>query len=258
MYEKFVTYDEVDEWSHFAAAAAEYQLNDRTAFNFLNRFSLTQSINEGPLVPEQDAAGDDIEDVPDSEVRRDDVYRNHAALSMAHNFTARTVGNFAVVNDYYDSDRANTSKSFSLATTGDLEYALSARDKLGGGAGFSWQRYDDVRGQPESDTFIYRLFASWVHNFGADTELKIQVGPAVIYTDQKKADGTSADVYPHFEVTGGKTIREAYAALGLNVPSDVQDLGGNSLLADLDDELISLAELHVDLDLVVLEGNERE
>ncbi len=229
VYQKFVTYDDADDLSHFAAAAAEYQFNDQTVISFLERFSATQSINQGSLIPEQDVAGDDIEDVPDSEVRRDDVFRNHAAVSLAHNFTARTIGNISVTHDYFDSERSNTSENFSLSAIGNLDYALTARDHVGGGAGFTWQQYEGVRGQPESDSFIYRLFASWIHNFGANTELKIQVGPALIYTDQKKTGSPTEDVFPHFEVVGSKTIEEAYDDLGLNVPGDVQDLDGNPL-----------------------------
>jgi hypothetical protein len=230
VYEKFVTYDEADDWSHFAAAAAEYQLNDQTVFNFLDQFRAAQSMNRGALIPEQDVTGEDIQDVPDSEVRREDVYRNHAVLSMTHNFGPRTVGSVAVVHDYFNSDRRNTSENFSLATTGNLDYAITARDRLGGGAGFTWQKYEGVRGQPESDSFIYRLFASWLHNFGDDTELKIQVGPALIYTDQNKANVSMVNVYPHFEVTEDMTIAQAYDRLGLNVPGDVQDLDGTPLM----------------------------
>jgi hypothetical protein len=230
VYEKFVTYDDADDLSHFAAAAAEYQLNDQTVFNFIERFSATQSMNRGALIPEQDAVGDDIQDVPDTEVRRDDVFRNHAALSATHNFGPRTIGSLAVEHDYFDSDRSNTSKNFSLATTGNLDYAVTARDRIGGGAGFTWQRYDGVTGQPESDSFIYQLFGSWIHNFGDDTELRIQVGPALINTDQQKAGNPLVNIYPHYEVMGDKTIAEAYSDLGLNVPGDVKDLDGSPLL----------------------------
>jgi hypothetical protein len=232
VYEKFVTYDEADELSHFAAAAVQYQFNDKTALSFLNRFSKTQSMNQGALIPEQDASGDDIQDVPDSEVRRDDIYRNHAALSMTHSFGPRTVGSLEVAHSYFDSDRSNTAENFSLATTGNLEYAVTARDRVGGGAGFTWQNYEEVRGQPESNSYIYRLFASWVHNFGEDTELKVQVGPALIDTKQKKASSFTVDVYPHFVVTAATDVDGAYDALGLNIPGDVKDLDGMLLDPD--------------------------
>jgi hypothetical protein len=251
VYEKFVTYDEADDLSHFAAAAAEYQFNDKTAFSFLERFSKTQSMNRGALVPEQDAAGDDIQDVPDSEVRRDDIFRNQASLSMTHNFGPRTTGSLGVEHSYFNSDRKNTAENFSLATTGNLDYAVTARDRIGGGAGFTWQQYEEVTGQPESDTFIYRLFASWVHNFGDDTELMVQVGPALINTNQKKSSGSTVDVYPHFVVTGDTDVAGAYSNLGLNVPGDVKDLDGNLLDPDT---LVSAGSVLVPEDTTCLMG----
>jgi hypothetical protein len=108
VYEKFVDYGDLDELSHFIYGGIEYQFNDRTSIVLTDRFSLTQSVNRGPLIAEQDLAGDEIQEVPDNEVRRDDVYLNRALLSVQHSFTPHTVGQFDVSYDYFDSDRRNT------------------------------------------------------------------------------------------------------------------------------------------------------
>ena len=85
-------------------------------------------------------------------------------------------------------------------------HTLTARDQVGLGGGTTWQRFDGVRGQPQTDTFIFRLTGSWIHNFGQDTELTLRAGPAVIYTDQESGRAGSEDLYPHQLVANMKTI----------------------------------------------------
>lgn len=232
VYEKFASWTEADEWSHFANGALDYQLSDRTRLSLSENFRFAQSLNRGPLVAQTDASGNDIQFVPNTEVRREDVYLNTASASVFHNFTAHTVGEFTVSHNFFDSERNNTSKNNSVSGFANVMHALTARDQVGLGGGATWQRFDDVRGQPQTDTFIFRLTGSWIHNFGQDTELSLQGGPAVIYTDQESGRTGSEDLYPFELVANGKTIAQAYDALGLNVPADVQDLNGTSLSKD--------------------------
>jgi hypothetical protein len=230
VYEKFVTWTEADDWSHFAYGALDYQLGDRTRFSFSENFRYTQSLNRGPLVPNEDASGSDIQAVPETDIERDNIYRNTATASMFHNFTAHTQGEFTVTYDYFDSDRANTSTNNVISGFATLMHALTSRDQVGLGVGTTWQRFDRVRGQPQTDNYIFRLTASWIHNFGQDTELTLRAGPAVIYTDQDNASTGSELLYPHTLVRSRKTINQAYAALNMPVPGDVQDPNGNPLL----------------------------
>jgi hypothetical protein len=231
VYEQFVTWTEADELSHFANGALDYQLSDRTLLSLSENFRLSQSLNQGPLVANEDASGNDIDFVPETEVLRKDVYRNTASASVFHNFGARTQGEFTVTHDFFDSELANTSKNNSVSGFMNVMHSLTARDQVGLGGGATWQRFDGVRGQPRVDTFIFRLTGSWIHNFGQDTELTLQAGPAVIYTDQESARTGSEDLYPFKLVTNTKTIGQAYAAIGLNVPADVKDLNDNPLAA---------------------------
>lgn len=230
VYEKFVTWTEADAWAHFAHGALDYQLSDRTLLSLSENFRFAQSLNIGPLVPNEDASGGDIQAVPETDVEREDIYRNTASASVFHTFAAHTQGEFTVSHDFFDSERTNTSKSNSVSGFANVMHALTARDQLGLGAGTTWQRFDRVQGQPESDTFIFRLTASWIHNFGQDTELTVRAGPAVIYTDQDSGQTGSERLYPHVFVGSAKTIAQAYSALNLAVPGDVQDLDGNPLM----------------------------
>ncbi|MCH8890520.1 MAG: hypothetical protein IH827_05540 [Myxococcales bacterium] len=231
VYEKFVTWTDADDLSHFVHGALEYQLSDQTLLSLSENFRFAQSLNRGPLIANEDASGTDIEPVPETEVQRKDVYWNTASASVIHNFSAHTQGEFTLSQAYFDSERANTSKNNTVSGFANVMHSLSARDQLGLGGGVTWQRFDGVRGQPQSDTFIFRLAGSWIHNFGQDTELIVRAGPAVIYTDQQNDRTTSEALYPFKLVAGTPTIGQAYAALGLELPADVQDLNGTPLLA---------------------------
>ena len=226
-----MSWTEADDWSHFAHGALDYQLSDRTLFSFSENFRFAQSLNRGPLVANQDADGTDIEFVPNTEVRREDVYLNNASASVFHNFTAHTQGEFTVSHNFFDSERKNSSKNNTVSGFANVMHTLTARDQVGLGGGTTWQRYESVRGQPQTDTFIFRLTGSWIHNFGQDTELTLRAGPAVIYTDQEGGRTGSDNLYPFKLVVNTKTIGQAYSAIGLNVPADVQDLNGNPLSA---------------------------
>ncbi|HXV35668.1 MAG TPA: hypothetical protein VEC18_00875 [Myxococcota bacterium] len=229
VYEVFATYDEANDLSHFAHGALQYQLSDLTTFHFSEDFRLVQSLNQGPLVANEDAVGNDINFVPETEVRREDVYRNTAMAWMVHNFSASTQGEFTISHDYFNSDVSNTSTNNSVTGYANLMHALSASDRIGLGGGTTWQRFDSVQGQPQTDSFIFRLMASWIHNFGQDTELTVRAGPAVIYTDQANGKTRFGDQYPHVVVPTARTIAQAYAAIGQSVPTNVQDLDGNPL-----------------------------
>lgn len=230
VYEKFVTWTDADDLSHFVHGALEYQLSDQTLLSLSENFRFAQSLNRGPLIANKDATGTDIEPIPETEVQHDDVYWNTASASVIHDFSAHTQGEFTLSQAYFDSERDNTSKNNSLSGFANVMHSLTARDQLGVGGGVDWQRFDGVRGQPQSDTFIFRLIGSWIHNFGQDTELIVRVGPAVIYTDQNNGRTTSEDLYPHF-VVNGLTIGDAYDALGLKVPTQLFDLNGVTLNA---------------------------
>jgi hypothetical protein len=229
VYEKFASWTEADDWSHFAHGALDYQLSDRTLFSFSENFRYSQSLNRGPLVANQDADGTDIEFVPNSEVRREDVWLNNASASVFHNFSAHTQGEFTVSHKFFDSERKNSSKNNTVSGFANVMHTLSARDQVGLGGGTTWQRFESVRGQPQTDTFIFQLTGSWIHNFGQDTELTLRAGPAVIYTDQEAGRTGSESLYPFKLVANTKTIAQAYSAVGLNLPADVQDLNGNPL-----------------------------
>ncbi len=231
VYEKFASFTEADEWSHFANGALDYQLSDRTRVSLFENFRFAQSLNRGPLVAQTDASGNDIDFVPNTEVRREDVYLNTARASVFHNFTAHTQGEFTISHNFFDSERKNTSKNNSVSGFANVMHALTARDQVGLGGGATWQRFEGVRGQPQTDTFIFRLTGSWIHNFGQDTELIVQGGPAVIYTDQKNGRSGSGEQYPRQLVANMKSVAQAYAAIGLSVPVDAMYVDGTPAAA---------------------------
>ncbi len=230
VYEKFVSLTEADDWAHFAHGAVDYQLSDLTQLSVSDSFRFAQSLNRGPLVANEDASGTEIDFVPNTEIQRDDVYRNTASAAVFHNFSAHTQGEFVVSHDFFDSDRANTSRNNSLSGFVNVMHSLTARDQLGLGGGTTWQRFDAVSGRPRTDTFIFRITASWIHSFGQDSELVLRAGPAVIHTDQQRGRSTVGDQYPHTLVANAKSVASAYAALGLSVPPDAMYLDGTPVV----------------------------
>lgn len=140
VYEKFVTWTDADAWAHFAHGALDYQLGDRTLMSLSENFRFAQSLNQGPLVPNQDSTGTDIEFVPDTDVQREDVYLNTAKAILTHNFTAHTQGEFTIKHDYFNSQRNNTSTNNSLSGFANVMTSLTSRDQVGFGGGTTTAR----------------------------------------------------------------------------------------------------------------------
>ncbi len=181
IYQKFVREDKFDKLSHFAGGTLDYRVGDKTSISLTENFRFTQSINQ----EDPGTVGTDIES-PRTETRRGDIYSNIARLEARHSFTPRVSGQSILTYEYFDSSNDNTAKNTSLAGLTSLSYAVGARDRIGGGGGVTRQQFDRVRGQPASETLTYRIFASWLHNFGQNTELSLRGGPALISTDQDK------------------------------------------------------------------------
>lgn len=234
IYEVFVKDTSLNELSHLASGELLWNLGDRTSLLLRESFSLTQQVNAGRLVPEEDLAGDPILEPPDSEVERSDIYRNNATALLRHNFTSRMTGQLNVSHAWFDSDQSDSIASQSLGGTGSLTYAVGARDRVGLGGGVSWQHYENNTYQPGSDTFTYRGFLSWIHQFGENTELNISGGPAYVTTNQDSPDPevTVAQI-PYYEVPADMTVDEVYDSLGLHTPSNVSDIDGNPLSGDM-------------------------
>ncbi len=223
-YQKFVQQDEFDKLSHFAGAVLDYQLGNKTSFTFTERFQLTQSVNQQSLGSDGDSTNVEVE----PETQRGDVYINNANFVARHIFTPRTSGQFSLTHEYFDSDNTNSSRNTSLAGLTSLSYAVGARDRVGLGGGVTWQQFEGTRGQPASDTYTYRLFVSWLHNFGENTVFSIRGGPALITTQQDAPDPEGIGTrYPHLVVAQAGTVNQVYAQLGLETPAVVTGLMGN-------------------------------
>lgn len=227
VYQKFIDRTEFDKLSHFASGSWDYRIGNKTTLSLTESFKFAQSIN-------QEAAGTALGDVdgsPRAETERGDVYSNVARFTADHKFTPRTSGQLTLTHQFFDSDNTNTSQNTSLSALTSLNYAVGARDRVGVGGGISFQQFDGVRGQSGSDTFTYRVFASWLHNFGQNTALSIRGGPALISTKQDRPDPEGFDgVYPHLVVVRDGSVDQVYADLGLSTPASVTDLSGVDLL----------------------------
>jgi hypothetical protein len=225
IYEIFVQNTDLNEHSHLVNGEVLWNIGDRTSVLLQDTFSYTQSINEGNLVAEESVTGEPIQETPNSEIVRSNVFQNSATMLWRHNFTPRTTGQLNISHDFFDSDSSNSLSSSTLAGTTSVTHAITARDRIGIGGGVNWQQYEENSFQPGSDTFTYRAFFSWLHKFGENTELSIQGGPALIMTNQDSPDPeVLVQEVPHHVVTTGGTADDVYDSLGLNTPSDLTDI----------------------------------
>jgi len=222
VYQKFVEQDQLDKLSHFASGFATYRFGDRTSVSLTEQFSLTQRVSGGSQVQEQGPDGEILGEPPTTETQGGDIYRNLITFSGRHSFSPRTVGQFTANHTWFDSDNSNTVGSQSLSGLGSLTYALTARDRVGLGGGVNYQKFDAITGQPASDSLTYRVFVSWLHTFGENTEFSIRAGPALIVSSQDQPDPeSSGQKYPHQVVDQAGTVDEVFARLGLQTPSRV-------------------------------------
>ena len=189
-------------------------------------FSFAQSVNRGAFNNDEETGKN-----PDNEIGRDDIYQNSAGVSLRHNFSPRTVGQLVFSNDYFDSDRKDTSRSISYGGIGSLTYALNARNRIGGGGGVNYQDYKGTRRNPGSETWTYRIFGSWVRTFGEDTELSIRLGPAFISNKQELDETENViDRYP-FVTTSGGGLGQTFTSAGVDQPTTVYTMTAPGVFA---------------------------
>lgn len=223
VYQKFIQGDEFDAFSHFAGGSLIYQIGSRTALSLTDNFTLTQVINQNLI--ELEADGIDV--APRTEAGRGDIYSNTASFVATHRFAPRISGQFSLTHQFFETEGDSSRNNSSLGGATSLTYEAGARDRVGLGGAMTWQQFGAIRGQPASDTYIYRIFASWLRDFGQHTQFSIRAGPALISTKQQRPDPEGPDAqFPHLDVDQEGTVAQVYDRLGFELPSPVTNLSG--------------------------------
>jgi hypothetical protein len=258
-YEVFTTYTDANALTHYLTNSFDYSPGEKTSLGLSQSFRLTEVLNYG----DPDTIDEGTQPIPDNDVARDQVIMYDTSLNITHYITPKWVSNSDITFDLFDTDRRNSVNSRTVSAFQSFNYAINAANKVGGGGGVVVQMFDEVDTLPASNTYIYRLFGTYQRNFGERTTLSIQLGPALITTDQEDAAGTiqaSQVQYPFLLVNGNTTVDGLDALLGeqedvgrINFPVGLPDstpvLAGSVIIPDAGECLGSITPP------VLFEGN---
>ncbi len=189
LWESFANQTAPSVFDHYAFGRAAWQVGPRTTLFATDRFALTRSLNRGGFLV--DPAAPDAVATTEIEVARQRIKRNIATLGVTHAFTPRLEGSGSLDYLIFQRSAANSFDNTTLSGTGQLLYALSENDRVGGGMGVTWQTFDGTATQNGSNTFFYRWFATWIHVFDPTMTLSVSGGPTLIDSDTRGSRPTT-------------------------------------------------------------------
>ena len=160
-------------WDHSLIASGSYAISPRTQFSLHETFRDQASVRFG---------SDETEDLTDTlDAGQDRFKRNTLGYRLEHGFTSRLSGVVTGQHDWVDFDvDINRSDSVSMGLQGQLVYALTRADRVGGGVGFAYQSFDEAVSTPSSRGKIWNAFVSWSRRFGGDLNISMSGGPTFI------------------------------------------------------------------------------
>jgi hypothetical protein len=224
IYEAFTTYTDANALSHNLSNKATYRFSDRTNIGLASRFQVKYVLNDRDF----DTIDEGTTPVPDNDIRREEMFLFDTSLNLTHALSPRWTAATDLAFDLFDPrERRNTVGSQTVSAFQNFSYAHDASNVFGIGGGAVVQMFDEVNTLPGSDTYIFRLFASYERHFGESTTLTIRAGPAYILTRQDDAHGVGSPVYPFIPVDGDTTVG-ALRAQGI----PIMDVFGQGLTDD--------------------------
>jgi hypothetical protein len=189
-YEAFVTLTDASDLTHDLRNRFSWAASDKTKLSLRNRFRVLDVLNFG----DDEFVGEGDPPVPDDDIRRDRILTLGSSFNLSHAFSPRWSGSTDVAFTLFETERRNASDSMSVSAFQSFNYAVDAANRVGIAAGGVLQRYDGVDIRPANDSYVFRVYGSYVRNFGERTTLSIRVGPAVISNDQDSFDQTISGV----------------------------------------------------------------
>jgi len=226
-YEIGVKYKDVQDLNHLADANFRYRATPQTDLFGSNAFFYVRGLY-GQDENLQDPALGEVGD------GRERVLSNNLSLGATHHFTPRLSGTLGVNQGVFDTTQFNRANVLTFGTTASSAYQLTEHHQLGGGFSFSRQSVDETFNRAASDIDYYNLFGSWQWLFDETTSFDIQLGPALIYSNQDTPQST---------IPNQKPIPFSGVGRGLGLPNNDDAIqvfdffscpvvGGNSLLFD--------------------------
>jgi hypothetical protein len=177
-WETAIETDRVQGLRHFLDVGANHHVNQRTQVFFDNSFRYSEAVSS---VTELDEMG-----APSVGTFREPVIRNNGTLGVQHGFTPRLTGNFAFSHRLFESEIRRRSDNMVYVGNTNLNYALSSRHKLGGGAAATYQDLEaSTDGSiPPSQAFFLNIFGTWTWTIDETTSFQLTGGPAFVKNNQ--------------------------------------------------------------------------
>ncbi|HEY8154678.1 MAG TPA: hypothetical protein VII72_11175 [Myxococcota bacterium] len=184
-YEIGVKYQDVRDLNHLVDSNFSYRLTPQTELFGNNAFFYVRG-----LYRQDDLANPAPGEVGDG---RERVLQNNLALGTTHFFTPRLSGTLRFNQGVLDTTQFDRADALTFGGTASSAYQLTEHHQLGGGFSYTRQNFDETFNRPKSDTDYYNLFGSWRWTFDETTNFDIQLGPALIHSNQKAPNATLPD-----------------------------------------------------------------
>jgi hypothetical protein len=227
---------ELNDVDHVANGIFRYHANDRFEFFGSEQFGYLRSTLRQPNVNAQAEALDP--GTLEFNDQRDRVKTNDAALGMNYNFSPRTVGRLMANSDFFDSSRSDRARVWSVSGSADALYKLTLKHQVGGGAGYSFQEFDNRQDITGSQTNTYRVFGSWRWAISETLALDLTAGPAYLETQQDDADRVRTESTFPFSILPAANVQGFFDKNGLPLFGNPENAGvigpGSLLISSLD------------------------
>jgi hypothetical protein len=226
-----VDHTSVDDIDQELSGNVIYHVNDRfqlfanDGFRYIRselrtNFDQTQGGFESPLVNNE----------------RNRVLLNTALFGAAYQFTPRFGGSAQLSHDYFDPSRNDRQQNWQIQGVSDLSYTLTPKHQLGGGARIAYQKYYESQDIVGSQAEIYNVFGTWRYSIDEKTEFAVSAGPAVIHSEQDKADATKTRAtVPFSRISGNFTAPAGFVDIEGNPVGGVQYQNGVVLVSQFTD-----------------------
>jgi hypothetical protein len=172
---------------------------------------------------------------------RERLTMNDAVLGTSYRFTPRLEGTAQLEHNYFNPSRDDRAENWQLQGIANLEYTLTPKHRLGGGAAVAHQAFDETQDITASTSEIYQAFGTFRWAINEITDVFLRAGPSVIVTEQDDAPGSETrGIVPfqqvgNFRASGGFVDRNGNPiAAGTEFPSGSLLVGRFSTCQQLD------------------------
>src|SRR5271157_131229 len=178
-YQAYSRFASLDDWDQLVNSTVKYQLGPTTsiqvqdifdyapvATNFLQQLTSPTGVPLGAQVV--------------NAIGHYNVLINSGSIDLQHQWTELWQGEATVTSFYYDPKVQDGIPSNNTTGSGNVSYAITQRDWIGGGLTFTLQQFGSNRFQPSTTSYFYNASAIWNHDFSPTWSLKMQAGPTLV------------------------------------------------------------------------------